>query len=77
MCLFSSPKNETPPPSPPPARAPASLDISNLEQTPSSARKKRSKGKRGMRNAKGNAALNVGGTANSSLSIPTKMGGKK
>ena len=70
MC-FSSPS--TPPPTPPaPAKAPARLDISNLEQTPSHLRKKKSKGKRGVRNSTG---LGVGGVGKNALSIPSKSTG--
>jgi len=47
MCLFGSSKPAPAPTAPAPAKAPASLDLSDMEQTPSSARKRMSKGKRG------------------------------
>tara|TARA_Y100000015_G_C2382778_1_gene85792 strand:- start:718 stop:951 length:234 start_codon:yes stop_codon:yes gene_type:complete len=77
MCLFnSSPK--TPAPTPPPARSPATLDVSNLEQKPSSSRKKLAKGKRGIRNT-GSSGLGIGGDGigNNALGIPSKSGGNK
>jgi len=73
MCLFSSPSKPAPK-APPPARAPASLDMSTLEQTPSGARKRRARGKRGMRSS-GSTGLGVGGSNSSSLNIP--KGGNK
>jgi len=75
MCLFDSPK-PTPPPTPPaPARAPASLDLSDMEQTPSSARKRSAKGKRGVRNKRSTTGLTVGGTSSPSLNIPSSSKG--
>jgi hypothetical protein len=77
MCLFnSSPKPA--PTAPAPAKAPARLDLSDMEQTPSSARKRMSKGKRGVRNLrkKSTTGLNVGGTASPNLNIPSNGGGR-
>lgn len=75
MCLFgSSPKPATKAPAP--AKAPASLDFSDMEQTPSAARKRKSKGKRSVRNKVPTTGLNMGGAGSASLSIPnSKKGG--
>lgn len=73
MCLFgSSPKPA--PKAPAPAKAPASLDLSDMEQTPSASRKRRSKGKRSLRN-KSTTGLSVGGTSTPTLNIPSNKGG--
>jgi hypothetical protein len=67
MCLGSSPS--TPPSSPAPARPPARLDLADLEQSPSAQRKKKSKGKRSLRNS-GDTGLNLGGINPGGLNIP-------
>ncbi len=67
MCLGSSPSS---PPTPPaPARSPARLDLTDLEQSPSAQRKKKSKGKRSLRNP-GDTGLNLGGVKPGGLNIP-------
>ena len=78
MCLFGSSKPAPVPTAPAPAKAPASLDLSDMEQTPSSARKRMSKGKRGVRNLrkKSTTGLSVGGASSPSLNIPSNGGSR-
>jgi len=75
MCLFGSPTPKPAPAAPAPAKAPASLDLSDMEQTPSAARKRRSKGKRSVRNKASTTGLNMGGSNAASLSIPNSRKG--
>tara|TARA_R110002153_G_C13092165_1_gene475603 strand:+ start:375 stop:608 length:234 start_codon:yes stop_codon:yes gene_type:complete len=76
MCLFNDAPKPAPTP-PAPAKAPATMDFADMGQTPSSARKLRSKGKRSVRNKKptGTTGLSVGGTGSPSLNIPSNKGG--
>lgn len=78
MCLFGSSSKPEPAPKPPaPAKAPATLDFSDMETTPSSSRKRRAKGKRGVRNMRTNTTgMNMGGSSTPSLNIPSNKGGK-
>ena len=75
MCLFGSPNNPAPT-APAPSKAPARLDLSDMEQTPSNARKRMAKGKRGVRNKTSSTGLNMAGSGSAPLSIPnSKKGG--
>lgn len=74
MCLFGSP-NKPAPTAPAPAKSPATLDFSDMETTPSSARKRRAKGKRGVRNMRSTSGMNMGGSSPPSLNIPSNKGG--
>jgi len=67
MCFASSPSS--PPASPAPARPPAKLNLTDLEQTPSASRKKSAKGKRSLRSP-GDTGLNLGGVKPGGLNIP-------